>query len=376
MATLFGRKKSRPRQSSVSGELNEHSTPYDKLEPASRAPVPVGTISQGLRTSVASNNISAPITNPTLTNDGTELNVYAMQRSRSERERLYPQSKTLGRSPYMSPSTSSTTLYSDPPSSTSTNVTTVTNSSRLRRSEASSSGRQSPSMVDFGGYSPTSPAPPSSYNMGNSTIRPTSVTSARTESNRGSKYAPSLSPSESLQSHYSHASQLFHSKHGTQEGFDFPRPSDEEVDALFHRVMMARNISDVPDMSTDQKWQIVYNDEQLRWKDEKKLEDATKKHMETRQTPAAASYARDSPEWYLQKVLDLTITQRQAASLLVSLRTGTMRYYFISQTTSLICLMICSPSWYTTFLESQGASALANALHTIARKGEKRFVVP
>ena len=329
MDTFFGKKKNRPRQSSVSGELSEHSIPYDKLNVPGRTPIPVGTVSQGLRTSAASNNISAPITNPTLTNDGTELNLHAMQRSRSERERLYPQSKTLGSSPFMSPSTSSTTLYSDTPSTASTSFTTVTNSSRLRRSEASSSGRQSPSMVDFGNFSPSSQPPPSPYNAVNGTTRPTSTVSARTESNRGSKYATSLAPSESWQSHYSHASQLFHLKHGAQDGFEFPRPSDEEVDALFHRVMMARNISDIPDMPIDQKWQIVYNDEQLRWKDEKKLEEAAKKHMETRQTPSSTTFAKDSPEWYLQRVLDLTITQKQAAGLLVSLRTGTMRYKFL-----------------------------------------------
>ncbi|KAH8108490.1 hypothetical protein DFH11DRAFT_1096304 [Phellopilus nigrolimitatus] len=158
MDTIFGRKKPRPRQTSASTDLSERSVPYDKLGPATKSPIPVGTVSQGLRTSAASSSISAPMTNPTLTSDGTELNYYAIQRSRSERERLYnPSSRTLPKSPLMSASNSTATLSSEPSSSSSSSFTTVTNSNRVRRSEASSSGRRSPSMSDFGNYPPSSP---------------------------------------------------------------------------------------------------------------------------------------------------------------------------------------------------------------------------
>lgn len=298
--------------------------PYDKLGPASRSPMPVGTVSQGIRNSTAT-TISAPITNPTLTNEGTELNLYAMSRSRSERERLYPQSsKSLARSPYMSASNSTATLYSDG-SSSSTSFTTITDSSRLRRSEGSSLDKRSPNMSDFGSLPPSSP--PTSYNMFHATVRPTSVTSSRSESNRASKYATSLAASESMQSHYSHASHIFHHhKQGTQDDFDFPRPSDEDVEALFEQVRLKRDLGDLPPLSVEQKWQMVYNDEQLRWREEKKREEVTKKQLDTGQTPA--SYAQDSPEWYLKKFLDQSITPKQAAGLLVTLRTGPMRFAF------------------------------------------------
>src|ERR1700750_1843172 len=87
MDSIFGRKRAKTRQSSISGfaELNESaSAPYDKL-PSPRSPLPVGTISQG----ITAGFISAPITNPTLTTDGTELNKFAMQRSKAEREKAY-----------------------------------------------------------------------------------------------------------------------------------------------------------------------------------------------------------------------------------------------------------------------------------------------
>ena len=62
MDSLFGRKKGRPRQGSVTGDLSERSVPYDRLPSSPRAPVPVANTTQGIRS-----QISAPITNPTLT---------------------------------------------------------------------------------------------------------------------------------------------------------------------------------------------------------------------------------------------------------------------------------------------------------------------
>ena len=56
--------------------------------------IPVGTVSQGLHTSTSGSTISAPITNPTLMSDGTERYPYAMQKSKSEHERVYGQ--TIG----------------------------------------------------------------------------------------------------------------------------------------------------------------------------------------------------------------------------------------------------------------------------------------
>ncbi|KAH8108489.1 diaphanous GTPase-binding domain-containing protein [Phellopilus nigrolimitatus] len=183
------------------------------------------------------------------------------------------------------------------------------------------------------------------------TARPTSVMSTRSESNRASKYAASLAASDSMQSHYSHTSHIFHHKQGTLDDFEFERPDDETVVILFEQVRLKRDLGELPSLSVDQKWQIVYNDEQLRWKEEKAREDMTKKQSDTGQAPSA--FLKDSPEWYLKKFLDQTITPKQAASLLVSLRTGTM-------------------SWFRQFLSIQGTSVLANTLNNISRKGGNR----
>ena len=122
MDTFFGKKKNRPRQSSAStNELSERSVPYHKLGPPSRSPVTVNTVSQGLRSNPGA-VISAPMTNPTLTADGTELNKFAMAKQRADRERVYRDASPFGRpgSPSTSISTAdSSTLYNDSESSAS-----------------------------------------------------------------------------------------------------------------------------------------------------------------------------------------------------------------------------------------------------------------
>ncbi|KAL5511448.1 hypothetical protein ACEPAH_4664 [Sanghuangporus vaninii] len=348
MDTLFGRKK--PRQRQTSTDLSERSVPYDKLGPASKSPIPVGTISHGLRTSAS--QISAPVTNPTLTSDGTEFNLHAMRRARSDRERTYaPPAWNMPKAPLISAaSSSSATLSSNPSSSgSSTSFTTVTDSSHIRGSTASSSDKMSPNMSDFGGYPVASAS--STYGNVNGVPRPMSVASSRSEGNRVSKYAASLTPSDSLQSHYSHASHMFHHNKGAHDDFEFERPSDDVVEALFEQVRLKRDLGSLPSLSVDQKWQIVYNDEQLRWKEERVREEATKRQTEI--GPSQTAFIKDSPEWYLKKFLDQTITPKQAASLLVSLRTGTV-------------------SWFRQFLAIQGTSVLANTLNNISRKGLNR----
>jgi cytokinesis protein len=123
------------------------------------------------------------------------------------------------------------------------------------------------------------------------------------------------------QSHYSH---LFHPRQSTHEEFEFPRPSDEEVEAMFQQLMLKRDIPDVPNLTTEQKWSLVHSDERMRW-------NAEMQEMK-RQTDGQSSKAlsKDNPQWYLKKFLDQTITAKHAASLLVSLRTGTMRWVTVS----------------------------------------------
>lgn len=341
MDSLFGRRKTKGRQSSIS-DLNEVSVPYDRLAPAPKSPLPAGARGTGF--------ISAPITNPTLTTTGTELNKYAIERSRNDRARAYEQHLPRSGSPStISTVDSSSTLYSD--SNNSYTTTKLQKTARqTRRSELSSpSVPPSPGMSDFGhlstgamGFFPaTIPA---------SSMRPVSSATHKSESNRGSKYAPSLTSSEGG-SHHSHLSHFYHPhrSHGGPDVFDFPRPeTDEEIDALFEKVRQTRDIGDLPSqLSTEQKWHMVYNDWQIRWREEK---EQSRRQVEHGQSGAIV---KESPEWYIRKFLDKTINAKQAGSLLVSIRSKEL-------------------SWFQQFLRLHGTSVLAQCLIQISRKGGSR----
>ncbi|PPQ66836.1 hypothetical protein CVT26_009615, partial [Gymnopilus dilepis] len=337
MDSIFGRKKVRPRQSSLtSQDLNERSIPYDKLSTPQRSPIPVGTLNQGIK------GISAPNTNPALTAAGTELNKFTMQRSRFDRERLYEQHRQDPSTMSISTADSST-AYED-------SLNTLSSSSfkphvhdqqiaRIRRSEASSPGSQ---QTDFNQY----PSLPSL-----STRRPNSSATLanRSDLNRGSKYAASLASSEAG-SHHSHLSQFYH-RHHASESFHFPRPeNDEEIEAMFENVKLTRDLGDIPDLSIDQKWQMVYNDECIRWKEDKQREEQSKRQSETGQP---ATMIPETPQWYIRKFLDKTITPKQASSLLVCLRSKEVK-------------------WFQEFISLRGASVLAQTLQHISRKGPSR----
>ena len=313
---FYTRKKNRPRQSSAetASELGA-SKPYEELAPSPRTPIHVGTTSQALRGSVPS-VISAPITNPTLTTDGTELNIFTMHRSKQERDQLYgshPATRPI--SPLNSPSTAeSSTIYSE------SDKTYSHHRSTTSVSETSvSSGRRSPSVSDFGGYH--------SQRKGSNqqTARPTSRATTRSE--RMSMNTRSIiSDSPSQHHHSTHIGSALHgARYGTQaEEFYFPRPdNDEEIEALFREIKRSLDLGDnMPNMTIDQKWQMVYNAEHLRWSEERRREQQTKKQAETGQS---AAFVEGSPEWYIQRFMDRTITPKQASSLEVSLRSNQLR---------------------------------------------------
>ena len=78
-----------------------------------------------------------------------------------------------------------------------------------------------------------------------------------------------------------------------------------------------RDLGELPKLTIDQKWHIVYSDEQLRWKEEKQVEEQARRQMESGAPP---SIIEGTPEWYIKKFLDKTITAKQAGGLQVSLR--------------------------------------------------------
>ncbi|KAH7908026.1 armadillo-type protein [Hygrophoropsis aurantiaca] len=327
METFFGRKKARPRQSSVSGQdLYDHSVPYDKLGPPSRTPVPVGTVSQGLRGTPSASTISAPLTNPTLTSYGTDLNFNAIQRSRAERERMPVHGNSITRPDSSFSTADSSTLYNESVASAMGKRPKTPNSrQKIRRSEAStSSGMRSPSG-DFGSI-----PLPSSPSISNTALRP-------------------MSAADSHSSHLSH--HFFKHVNGNQEEFNFPRPEkDEDIEALFDHLSQTRAFPPMLGMSIDQKWTLVHGAEHLRWQGEKNREEQVRKQGET---GLAAPISEGTPEWYIRKFLDHTITPKQATSVWISLKSH-------------------ETSWLESFLDLHGTSVLANSLLHISRKGSRR----
>lgn len=152
-------------------------------------------------------------------------------------------------------------------------------------------------------------------------LRPLSYASIATsrsgESSRQSRVSPSLSPLESQHPHLSSLSSHLHRLAPADE-FYFPRPDDEQIEAMFQNIMRSRGLEDLPNLSLDQKWSMVWSDEQLRWKEERQREEQIRKQHTSPGQPA--SFVEGSPEWYIKKFLDKTITPKQATGLGVSLR--------------------------------------------------------
>lgn len=121
--------------------------------------------------------------------------------------------------------------------------------------------------------------------------------------------------------------------------FHFARPStDEAVEALFDQLVpklaaTAKMQADLRALDIEKKWIMVYNDALSKWKAAR--DKITQKYVDSRM-PAAASTSGDggkatvgrkswgkneSPEWYIGKFMDGSVTPAQVASLSVCLRT-------------------------------------------------------
>ena len=121
------------------------------------------------------------------------------------------------------------------------------------------------------------------------------------------------------------------------EGFYLPRPSDDHViEKQFAALMHKRGWQNLPDQARRQmmaypaskKWTLVHQDKLTEWQGEQK------RRIHARQTIAGPDGSlgilgradeEGSPEWFVRKVLDDTITSKQLQSLSVSLRTQPIR---------------------------------------------------
>jgi len=336
MDSIFGRKKaSRPRGVSLTNdsELDERAIPYDRLTSYGRPPIPVSPSSRPI-----ASMISAPMTNPTLTADGMDLNIHnGILRDR----RRTPESSitddwsgttlaTNGSGPSRNTVTSDSRVSLNTVSSggsrpkdrrretDNSSVTSGTTSySTHHTHQTPASPTKSSNMGDFGNLSrPSSPRPTSNH-------RPTSSATMKSEFYRVSaaaaaKYAPSLATAASdIGSHLAH----FHLPHRNDEEFNFPRPDNpNDIEAMFALVKATRGMPESFNPSLDAKWTLVYQHELSRWDDERRKLSEVRRQTAQGVVPGN-SYSKDSPEWYLKKFMDMTITTKHVASLAVSLRT-------------------------------------------------------
>lgn len=110
------------------------------------------------------------------------------------------------------------------------------------------------------------------------------------------------------------------------DGFNMERPKDDRVvETMFYELMVKR-FQNVPESAKRQmmaynpskKWVMVHQDKLAEWQAEVKRRELRK--------DSARDPTEDSPEWYVKKILDGSITAKQLGSLSVSLRTQPIGY--------------------------------------------------
>ncbi|CAG8976220.1 hypothetical protein HYALB_00010766 [Hymenoscyphus albidus] len=148
---------------------------------------------------------------------------------------------------------------------------------------------------------------------------------------------------------------------GTPDGFNINKPSDDRViEEQFLALMQKRGWHNLPDQARRQmmayppakKWTLVHQDRLTEWQGEQKRKTNTPR--QTGQYGNAMEMLMNAeeegtPEWFVRKVMDNSISAKQLQSLAVSLRTQPI-------------------GWVKTFVECQGQVALTNVLGKINRR--------
>nr|KMM63860.1 cytokinesis protein sepA [Coccidioides posadasii RMSCC 3488] len=141
----------------------------------------------------------------------------------------------------------------------------------------------------------------------------------------------------------------------------FPRPKDDRVvDQMFYELMIKRGWQNLPEQAkrqmlaypTSKKWTLVHQDRLTQWQGEQKRRQHARQTYGSLDGPRGLLDRADeegSPEWYVKKVMDDTITAKELGSLSVSLRTQPI-------------------SWVKSFVEAQGQIALTSVLLKINRR--------
>ncbi|KAF2238301.1 FH2-domain-containing protein [Viridothelium virens] len=182
-------------------------------------------------------------------------------------------------------------------------------------------------------------------------------------SNRDTIIPSFVSPTRTSPNHLSghHSSSFSSAASFTPEGFHLARPNDDRIiEQEFLALMHKRGWKSLPEQARRQmeaypiskKWTLVHQDRLAEWQGEQK------RRQQSRTTMASSdgypntldrSNEEGSPEWYVRKVMDNSITAKQLQSLSVSLRTQPI-------------------GWVKSFVEAQGQIALTNVLAKINRR--------
>ena len=157
-------------------------------------------------------------------------------------------------------------------------------------------------------------------------------------------HAPEHRPSTgSRQSHYhpgwqpQQPSGLTSTTSFNPEGFSLPRPTDDRIiEAQFTDLMHKRGWHNLPEQARRQmmaypaakKWTLVHQDKLTEWQGEqKRRQNARQTILSLDGSPNIVTRSEEegSPEWYVRKVMNDSITAKQLGSLSVSLRTQPIR---------------------------------------------------
>lgn len=113
------------------------------------------------------------------------------------------------------------------------------------------------------------------------------------------------------------------------------RPKDDRVvDQLFLELMHKRGWQNLPEQAKRQmlaypaakKWTLVHQDRLTELKGEQRRKNARLAHGDGPSSILDRAEEEGTPEWYVKKIMDDTITSKQLGSLSVSLRTQPIRY--------------------------------------------------
>lgn len=148
---------------------------------------------------------------------------------------------------------------------------------------------------------------------------------------------------------------------GAPDSFNLQRPSDDRIiEREFLELMLKRGWKSLPEQARRQmeaypiskKWTLVHQDRLAEWQGEQK------RRIQARNTIMnggdgmgilGRADEEGSPEWFVRRVMDGTVTTKQLQSLAVSLRTQPI-------------------GWVKAFVEAQGQVALASVLLRINKR--------